>query len=545
MQELAKLNNVKLEHVDRMLLENANATISHGEVIGLIGRNGEGKSTLLQLILGHVKPKKGQIEWKNNELEVYLVEQEIQHYTAEHINALEVAIMAKWHIPDISYEKLSGGEKLKTRLAKGFSLVPHILLLDEPTNHLDIESTKILVNQIKDYKGTIVVVSHDRYFLDQVVTKIWSIEHQKLIEQKGNYSHYINVREQKRRTQQKAYEKQQKNMERIENQMNELSSWSQKAHAQSTKQEGFKEHYRVKAKRMDTQVKSKRKRLTKELEVAKVNRVEEDQAIQFSLEANTKVGKRFLEVKNLKKTFGERLLFERTNFTIQYGEKLALIGLNGSGKTTFLNMVMSNEQAEGEIWISPSANIGYLTQQVFDLPLEQTPAQLFERTSFQERGKVQNLMKHLGFTSCHWDIPIELMSMGERIKCKLMLYILEKKDVLILDEPTNHLDLPSREQLEIALAQYHGTLIVVSHDTYFLEKITNNQLLFENGRIVKKISSSSEILDSVEELRLKLETARQEVLGKLSFLSPTSPEYKELDAKFFELTKQIKRLVDQ
>lgn len=117
--------------------------------------------------------------------------------------------------------------------------------------------------------------------------------------------------------------------------------------------------------------------------------------------------------------------------------------------------------------------------------------------------------------------------------------------MLILDEPTNHLDLPSREQLEIALAQYHGTLIVVSHDTYFLEKITNNQLLFENGRIVKKISSSSEILDSVEELRLKLETARQEVLGKLSFLSPTSPEYKELDAKFFELTKQIKRLVDQ
>ncbi|MFB6803420.1 ribosomal protection-like ABC-F family protein [Peribacillus butanolivorans] len=542
MKEIVKLNQINLEIMDRIIFKDLNATIGRGEVIGLVGRNGSGKSTLLQILLGHVKLTEGQVEWGNNKTEVFLVDQEKQTYASEHVTQLEATLMAKWHIPDVPYEVLSGGEKLKIRLAKGFALAPHLLLLDEPTNHLDIESTELLVNQIENYTGTIIVVSHDRYFLDTVATKIWSIENTKLFEQKGNYTHYIKIREQRRLTQQREYEKQQRKMELVENQINELTSWSQKAHAQSTKQEGFKEYYRIKAKRMDSQVKSKRKRLEKELEKTKVERVEEDYLVRFSLEANTKVGKRFLEVKNLKKDFGERILFEQTNFTIQHGEKVALIGPNGSGKTTFLNIVMGNEFAEGDIWVSPSANIGYLTQQVFDLPLEQTPEQLFKRETFKERGKVQNLMKHLGFTASQWSEPIEQMSMGERVKCKLMLYILEEKDVLILDEPTNHLDLPSREQLEKTLAEYTGTLVVVSHDQYFLSKTTSVQLIFENHRIQKKLKQSNEKVDSLAEQRLKLETERQEVLGKLSFLSSKSPEYLELDQRFNELTKKIKRL---
>ncbi|MFJ7681198.1 ribosomal protection-like ABC-F family protein [Peribacillus butanolivorans] len=542
MKEIVKLNQINLEIMDRIIFKDLNATIGRGEVIGLVGRNGSGKSTLLQILLGHVKLSEGQVEWGNNKTEVFLVDQEKQTYASEHVTQIEATLMAKWHIPDVPYEVLSGGEKLKIRLAKGFALAPHLLLLDEPTNHLDIESTELLVNQIENYTGTIIVVSHDRYFLDTVATKIWSIENTKLFEQKGNYTHYIKIREQRRLTQQREYEKQQRKMELVENQINELTSWSQKAHAQSTKQEGFKEYYRLKAKRMDSQVKSKRKRLEKELEKTKVERVEEDYLVRFSLEANTKVGKRFLEVKNLKKEFGERILFEQTNLTIQHGEKVALIGPNGSGKTTFLNIVMGNEFAEGDIWVSPSANIGYLTQQVFDLPLEQTPEQLFKRETFKERGKVQNLMKHLGFTASQWSEPIEQMSMGERVKCKLMLYILEEKDVLILDEPTNHLDLPSREQLEKTLAEYTGTLVVVSHDQYFLSKTTSVQLIFENHRIQKKLKQSNEKVDSLAEQRLKLETERQEVLGKLSFLSSKSPEYIELDQRFNELTKKIKRL---
>jgi macrolide transport system ATP-binding/permease protein len=545
MNEIIKLNHISLDMMDRILFKDIKATIVSGEVIGVIGRNGSGKSTLLQILLGQITPSEGKVEWADHHTDVYLVDQEKQTYTSRDVSELEETLMSKWHIPDVPYEMLSGGEKLKIRLAKGFALLPQLLLLDEPTNHLDIDSTQLLVNQIKSYSGTILVVSHDRYFLDKVATKIWSIENTKLIEQKGNYTNYSKIREQRRLTQAREYEKQQRKIELVENQIGELTSWSQKAHAQSTKQEGFKEFYRVKAKRIDAQVKSKRKRLEKELEKTKVERVEEDHHVRFSIEANSKVGKRFLEVKNLKKKFGERILFEQVNFTIQHREKVALIGRNGSGKTTFLNIIMGKEISEGEIWVSPTANIGYLTQQVFDLPLEQTPEQLFQRETFNERGKVQNLMRHLGFTASQWTEPIEQMSMGERVKCKLMLYILEEKKVLILDEPTNHLDLPSREQLEKTLEEYTGTLIVVSHDQYFLSKTTSVQLIFENQRIQKRLIQSNEKVEKVDSLveqRLKLETERQEVLGKLSFSTPKSPEYLELDQRFNELTKEIKSL---
>ncbi|SFJ74240.1 MULTISPECIES: ribosomal protection-like ABC-F family protein [unclassified Bacillus (in: firmicutes)] len=542
MKELLKLKDVYVEIMENTLLEQMNATVKQGDIIGVIGKNGAGKSTLLQLINGKIAPTKGQLEWQQTNVTMAYVEQEKEAFTSKEVTTVEAELLAKWSVPTNDFHTLSGGEKLKIRLAKGFAQNPTLLMLDEPTNHLDENSTELLIEQIKNYSGTIIVVSHDRYFLDAVATKIWSIEDRKLIEHKGNYTSYMKAREQKRLTQQREYEKQQKNIERIESQIKELTSWSQKAHAQSTKKEGFKEYYRVKAKRTDAQVKSKQKRLEKELEKTKIERVKPDPTVEFSIQANKKVGKRFLEVKQLKKCFKGRTLFEKANFTIQHGEKIAIVGPNGCGKTTLLKMIMGQETVEGEVWISPSANIGYLTQEVFDLPLEKTPEQLFYKETFEERGKVQNVMKHLGFTSSQWKEPIKHMSMGERVKCKLMAYILDEKDVLILDEPTNHLDLPSREQLENTLAQYNGTLLIVSHDRYFLEKTANSRLVFSNNSIQKQLKEPSQKRDSLAELRLKLETERQEVLGKLSFLTLKDEEYMELDKRFKELTKQIKEL---
>ncbi|PEA55053.1 elongation factor 3 [Bacillus pseudomycoides] len=542
MKELLKLKDVYVEIMEHTLLEQMKVTVKQGDIIGVIGRNGAGKSTVLQLINGKIEPTKGQLEWQQMNVTIAYVEQEKEAFTSKEVTTVEAELLAKWGVPTNDFHTLSGGEKLKLRLAKGFAQNPTLLMLDEPTNHLDENSTELLIEQIKIYSGTIIVVSHDRYFLDAVATKIWSIEDRKLIEHKGNYTSYMKFREQKRLTQQREYEKQQKNIERIESQIKELTSWSQKAHAQSTKQEGFKEYYRVKAKRTDAQVKSKQKRLEKELEQTKIERVKPDPIVEFSIQANKKVGKRFLEVKQLKKCFEGRTLFEKVNFTIQHGEKIAIVGPNGCGKTTLLKMIMGHETAQGEVWISPSANIGYLTQEVFDLPLEKTPEQLFYKETFEERGKVQNLMKHLGFASSQWKEPIEHMSMGERVKCKLMTYILDEKDVLILDEPTNHLDLPSREQLETTLAQYKGTLLIVSHDRYFIEKTTNSKLVFSNNSIQKQLKGASQKRDNLTELRLKLETERQEVLGKLSFLTPKDEAYMELDQRFNELTKQIKEL---
>lgn len=542
MRELLKLQNIGYEVNDVTVFEDVNASVQEGDRIGIIGKNGAGKSTLLQLINKTLVPTKGQFRWLVQSPEIVLVEQETEIFSVEELTHCESKLLEKWHVPTGDFSQLSGGEKLKARLAKGLARATDLLLLDEPTNHLDEPSKELLKEQLQQFKGTIILVSHDRYFLDEVATKIWSIEGRKLIEHKGNYSSYMDARKQKRLTQAREYEKQQKMVEQIEGQINELTSWSKKAHAQSTKKEGFKEYYRVKAKRMDSQVKSKQKRLEKELEKAKVERVEPEYTVRFSMKANTKVGKRFLEVKNLSKAFDGRTLFKDVNFTIQHGEKLALIGSNGSGKTTLIKIIMGEETAQGNVWVSPSAEIGYLTQEVFDLPLAQTPEQLFYRETFEARGQVQNLMKHLGFTASQWKEPIAAMSMGERVKCKLMAYILEEKDVLILDEPTNHLDLASREQLENTLSLYNGTLLVVSHDRYFLEKTTSGKLEISNNRIHRQWKEPVQNNDSKEELRLKLETERQEVLGKLSFLTPKDQAYAELDLKFNELTKQIKSL---
>ncbi|MCM3388751.1 ribosomal protection-like ABC-F family protein [Ureibacillus chungkukjangi] len=543
MQELLKLKDITFEILDNIIFKNVNGTVHDGDVIGIIGKNGVGKTTLLQIISGNLSLSNGKINWLKPQVSVEMVEQETEDFASEHTGTKEAQMLAKWNVLTNSYSKLSGGEKLKVRLAKGFSRNAQLLLLDEPTNHLDEQSTEILIEHIKQYKGTIILISHDRYFLDKVVTKIWSLEDQQLIEHKGNYTSYMKAREQRRLTQKRDYEKQQQMIQTIEGQLKELTSWSQKAHADSTKQEGMKEYHRVKAKRTDAQIKSKRKRLEKELEKSKVEQVKPEYEVQFTLKANDKRGKRFLEVKTLQKSLNKRVLFKDVSFTIQHGEKLALVGPNGSGKTTFLKIVMGEVMADaGEVWISPAAKIGYLTQEVFDLPLLKTPEELFYRETFEERGKVQNLMKHLGFSTAAWKEPIGNMSMGERVKCKLMVYILEEKDVLMLDEPTNHLDLPSREQLEETLSTYNGTLLIVSHDRYFLEKTTNSSLEIKNKSIHKQLKEMPAQKDTQKEALLKLETERQEVLGKLSFMTVKDSQYPELDAKFSEITKQINQL---
>lgn len=542
MKELLKLQDVRYEIKDILLFEHVTGTVKQGEVIGIIGRNGAGKSTLLQLIQGTLSPTMGAIQ-RAQALKITFVEQELAHFDKLEVSAREADLLAKWQVPNVSFTALSGGEKLKMRLAEGFSQNAQILLLDEPTNHLDEQSTEFLIRQVQNYKGTIIVVSHDRYFLDKVATKIWSIEEKSLIEHDGNYTSYMADREHRRLTQQRSYEKQQKNIERIEAQMSELTSWSQKGHTQSTKLEGFKEYHRVKAKRLDSQVKSKKKRLEAELAKTRVEAVEPEAEIRFSLGTNQRVGKRLLEIKHLTLKFGERMLFNDVNITAQFGDKIAITGKNGSGKTSFLKVLLGKLEAEGEVWLSPAANIGYLTQEVFDLPLDQTPEQYFYRETFEERAKVRNLMKNLGFTLTHWTSPIGKMSMGERVKCKLMAYILEDKNVLILDEPTNHLDLPSREQLEHTLTQYNGTLLVVSHDRYFLEKVTNSVWELHGQHIKKKWTEvTPNKVDDTAARRLKLETERQEILGKLSFLTDKDKDYAMLDQKFNELTKRINEL---
>jgi len=333
----------------------------------------------------------------------------------------------------------------------------------------------------------------------------------------------------------------------VERQITELKNWSSKAHADSTKHEFNKEYYRVKAKKMDVQIRSKKKRLELELTKNTVDKPDKEKDVSFSIEGNKKKGKRIIEAKGLRKEFKNSTLFQPTSFTIQAQERVGLLGSNGSGKSTFFRMLLGEESYQGDLWKTESMNIGYLRQTVFDLPENLTPFEFFGPTDFEIRGLIQTLMTNLGFSKEHWMRPISTMSMGERVKLKLMEFMLDQKDVLLLDEPTNHLDLPSREQLEKTLSTFPGTILLVTHDRYFLEKLTNKLLIFENESIRKVEMNYNEWMhrnneSSIEKQLLTLETERQAVLGKLSFLKNNAPKYSELDVQFNELTKKINDL---
>jgi macrolide transport system ATP-binding/permease protein len=543
---LGKIQNVLIEYGNKIVVQNVSIDIKKGSCIGVVGGNGEGKSTLLSLLADELEASEGSIKWIGGTPTTHYFRQEDQAF--ELGNNEENNLSHKWQVPkNRSYEVLSGGERMKKRLSQAFSSHVQLLLLDEPTNHLDQESLKELVKLVKSYLGTLIIVSHDRYFLDEVATTIWEVEHQRVTAFEGNYSAYRLEKEERRKVHSRLYDAQQKKITRIDEQIASLQNWSSKAHADSTKQDGYKEFYRSKAKRMDTQIRSKRKRLDGELAKAKIDRPLEEREISFSIEGNQKQGHRVIEVKDLSKRFGEQVLWKKASFTIQRGERVALIGPNGCGKSTWLRMLMGQETFEGDLWKTSAMSIGYLQQTVEDLPEKKTPEEWFDPQDFETRGQIQTLMTNLGFGKEHWRLPIGSLSMGERLKLKLMAFMMEQKDVLLLDEPTNHLDLPSREQLEQTLSTYPGTILLVTHDRYFLDKIANKLLVFED-KTIKKVDmtfvewNNHQNETFQQQQLLKLEIECQALLGEISFMSKTDSKYAELDKRFNELTKQIKHL---
>ncbi|HEX5563422.1 MAG TPA: ATP-binding cassette domain-containing protein, partial [Sporosarcina sp.] len=234
----------------------------------------------------------------------------------------------------------------------------------------------------------------------------------------------------------------------------------------------------------------------------------------------------------------------------QAGERIALVGANGSGKSTLFRMMLGQEEFDGDIWLTKGMSIGYMSQAVLDLPEDVTLAEYFHADTFQEQGLIRTQLTNLGFGEKHWRLPLGQLSQGEKVKVKLMQFIQEGTDVLLLDEPTNHLDLPSREQLEKALATFPGTLLFASHDRYFVERMADSLLVFENGGIGKLPMTLLEWEEqrnappkqpSVEE-RLRVETELQAVLGKLSMLKAGDGEYSKLDREFQELSRKLREL---
>ena len=405
---IGKLNKLTIQHKDRIIIEEANALIPEQARIAVIGANGSGKTSLLQAM----NDNGSGIEWIGRKVEIVFMEQEVKALALEDLQPLPATLERKWGIPG-DRKKLSGGELMKLRIAHVLNRSADVYLLDEPTNHLDAASLELLAEEMKKMDGTVILVSHDRHFIDEVATHVWEIEDQQLIVYEGNYSASRKEKEHQRLTHQRKYEKQQAKIALIENQMAQLQSWSDKAHRESTKKDGAKEYFRMKAKKKDVQIRSKRQRLEAELEQERIEQPKEELHVSFALLDAAKKGRRVIEVKDGGKSFGSRKLFEEVNFTVQQGERVGLYGRNGSGKSTLLKMMLGETDFDGEVWLSEGMKVGYLSQEVFDLPEEKTPAELFLAESFAEAGRIRNLMDHLGFEKVHWEQQISYGRTGQ------------------------------------------------------------------------------------------------------------------------------------
>ncbi|MFN7250464.1 MAG: ribosomal protection-like ABC-F family protein [Anaerobacillus sp.] len=566
---LCSCKNIKKDYLEQEVLKKANLDIRIGEKVGLVGKNGAGKSTIANLLFGNLAPDAGQIIWFQSNVKLGYLQQSV-YYTSSTFNKLfeqEVEIQDFLETTSLLGAKqvqqwegdrldgLSGGEKTKLALANVWSTNPNFLILDEPTNHLDYEGTQWLIQKLKTYKGTVLIISHDRYFLDETVSRILEIEAGEIQEYKGNYSFYREEKKRKYASEMHAYEEQEKTKERINQQIKQLKNWSNKAHRDSTTKGlksgtkiGAKEYFRAKAKKKDQQIKSQIKRLEK-IDHKGLKKPKEEEDIYFLFKKTEKKGKLILEAKNVKKQFGERSLFKDSSFTIQRGERIGLFGNNGSGKSTFIKGLLGEVELEGTVYVSPSVNIGYLSQDVFDLKGDEHVLELFDINNREEEGNVRTMLANLGFDEVLVRKKVNCLSLGERTKVKIAQLLLNNHDLLILDEPTNHLDLHAREQLEDALLQYNRTLLLITHDRYLLERTCNHLLVFQDEKITKVEYGFSQFTglgtnqeNDGEQQKMLLENEIAVILAQLSNCIPGDADYVKLDQQFQRLLERKKNI---
>ncbi|WP_205665650.1 ribosomal protection-like ABC-F family protein [Anoxybacter fermentans] len=570
---LLRCQGIAKNYGDLKVLKKVDLSIGIGEKIGLVGCNGAGKTTLANIIFGKEKCDQGTITYYKQNLKIgYLLqatsytENNFNDMLKENYNQFEIGNffeVTSWLGLDKVQEwdsnrfsGLSGGERTKLALANIWVTNPDLLILDEPTNHMDFTGVEWLITELNKFRGAVLVISHDRYFLDQVVNRIVELEDGKINNYYGNYSYYREEKIRRYENQMHQYEVQKKEEKKLEEEIVQLKQWAKKANKDAREKarrkgvlKGGKEFYRVKAKKLDRRVKSKIKQLEK-LKKEGISKPKEEPEIIFEFNRSNKRGRRIIEVKNLKKSYGDKILFRDSSFYILYGDRIALFGPNGCGKTTLIKILLGEEKADsGSIWVSPSVKIGYLSQDVLDLNEEETPLEAMKTIKGNYNTEVRTLLANMGFDEAMLKKPIGQLSLGERTRIKLADLILQNNEVLILDEPTNHLDLYTRTQLEKTLEKYNGTIILVSHDRYFLEKISEKLLVFQDGKVNRLEKGFKEYIEKIEdkkdedgynigEEKMVIETKMAYLVSELSKLSEDDPEYARLDEEYKQLVKK-------
>ena len=526
---LVNFSKVSKDFGGNSVFRDIDLEIMEGERIGLVGENGGGKSTLLRLLAGLDEPTSGVISRRRNLTLGYLRQEadpEQSHKTVfeavsevtqelsdlpDLLNELEARMadpaladdpdeLARvldeygraqerfeasggyggehnveavlqglgfgpaWY--DIEVGSLSGGEKKLVNLARILLKSPDLLLLDEPDNHLDIEAKAWLEQFIASYRGTVVIISHDRRLLDRAVKKIFELEDGRISSYTGNYSYYFEERQRRLQKQFELYTRQQEEIKRLEGVWRQYQGWSKLNDKFATKAEDtLKRIERIKREGVSKPVMLRDK-------------------IKVNLDSD-RSGKKVLEVKGLTKGYVPRSLFQPFDLTILYGERVGIVGANGSGKTTLLRTMLDMLPADaGEVKIGASVIAGYYAQEQETLPFESTPLDFVRRIKPMSEPQAIAFLSGLLFSYDDIHTPILRLSGGEKSRLQLARLTLTDANFLLLDEPTNNLDMASVEVLEAALLEFEGTILTVSHDRYFLDKIVNKIVsIEEDGRV--------------------------------------------------------------
>ena len=451
-------------YVGKTVLKDVSFHLEDKEKAAIVGINGSGKTTLLRCILGIEEADEGSIAFSKEKKMDYLAQ---QHADIETENE--------------DYDTLSGGQKTRKRLEEILQEKPDLLILDEPTNHLDIGSIQWLEKVLKRYDGAVLLVSHDRYFLDRIVTKVIDLERGKVRMYQGNYSAYAEKKRQLREAEWKAFQNQQAEIKHQEAVIEKLKQFNRE---KSIKRAESREKMLGKVERLE-----------------KPEELENEMKLLFSPRESS--GNDVLMAKELGKSYDGRRLFSHGTFSLKKGEHVALIGDNGTGKTTLLKILNGLVQAdEGEFRLGSKVKIAYYDQEHAVLNMEKT---LFDeiQDSYPDMNntKVRNVLAAFLFTGDDVYKRIQDLSGGEQGRVSLAKLMLSDANFLILDEPTNHLDIQGKEVLEEAIRNYEGTVLYVSHDRYFINKTATRIIELFSNRFDNYIGNYDYYIEKKEDVR--------------------------------------------
>ena len=461
---ILNISNLSKSYVGQSVLKEVSFHLEEKEKAAIVGINGSGKTTLLRCILGIEEADEGGIAFSKDKKMAYLAQQHADMEQEEE-----------------EYESLSGGQKTKKRLEEILMEKPDLLILDEPTNHLDIGSIQWLEKVLKRYDGAVLLVSHDRYFLDKIVTKVIDLERGKARMYLGNYTAYVEKKKMIREAERKAYENQQAEIKHQEAVIEKLKQFNRE--------------------------KSIKRAESREKLLSKVERLEQPEDLQNEMRLlfmpREASGNDVLIAKDLGKSFDGKRLFSHGTFSIQRGEHVAVIGDNGTGKTTLLKILNGLIQAdEGEFRLGSKVKIAYYDQEHAVLHMEKTLFDEIQDTyPDMNNTRVRNVLAAFLFTGDDVYKKVGDLSGGERGRVSLAKLMLSDANFLILDEPTNHLDIQGKEVLEEAIRNYEGTVLYVSHDRYFINQTATRILELFSNRFDNYIGNYDYYLEKKEDVR--------------------------------------------